>query len=254
MASAPVLPGPASASEAAPLSEGGRIVNTFIAPSKTFNDLRRNASWWAPFLLLVIVSTLFYYVVGQKIGYRRAAENVLQTRPKQWDRIQQMPAEQREDTMGKAEKQTMIGSYAFPVIDLVLLLIVAGLLLGTFKFAANATVPFKVVFAIVVYASLPGVLRYLLATLTLFLGVNPDGFNVQNPIATNLGVFFNGADNPVLYTIGSMIDVFALWTLALTAIAFTCASKVKKSTSFSIVFGWYVFFMVVVAGLTSLVS
>jgi hypothetical protein len=256
MAAAPVPPAvvPDPTAVRAPLSEGARLINTFIAPSKTFTDLRRNASWWGPFLLLVIVSSLFAFAVGQKVSFAKAGENVLQTRPKQWDRIQNLEAGEREKTMRTVEKQTMISSYAFPLIDLVLLLIVAGLLLATFTFLANAKVSYKVALAIVVYASLPGVLRYLLATLTLFAGVNPEGFNVQNPIATNLGALFSATDNPVLYAMGSMIDVFGIWTLVLTAIGFTCVSKVKRGTALAIVFGWYIAFMAVIVGLTFLAS
>ncbi len=254
MAAAPAPPLSAPTPGPVPLSEGARILDTFIAPSKTFTDLRRNASWWGPFLLLAIVSTLFAYAVGQKVGFDKAGENVLQTRPKQWDRIQNMRAESREKTMRAVEKQTMYGTYGFPVIHLILLLIVAGLLMATFQFLANASVPFKVALAIVVYASLPGVVRYLLATLTLFAGVSPDTFNVQNPVATNLGILFSAADHPVLYTAGWMIDIFAIWTLVLTAIGFTCVSKVKLGTALAIVFGWYVFFTLVVVGLTSLGS
>lgn len=244
----PTSPAPVPTPESTPLSQA------FIAPSKTFTDLRRSASWWAPFLLLIIVSTLFAYGVGTKVGYGKAGENVLQTRPKQWDRIQNMKAEDRDKTMQMAEKQTMIGTYAFPVIDLVILLIVAGVLTATFTFGANAKVSFKVALAIVVYASLPGAVRYLLATLTLFAGASPDAFNVQNPVATNLGILFSSADNPVLYAVGSMIDIFVIWTLVLTAIGFTCVSKVKRGTALAIVFGWYVAFMVLIVGLTSLAS
>jgi hypothetical protein len=256
MAAAPLPPlAPATPEpQVAALSEGARIVNTFIAPSKTFTDLRRSAAWWAPFLLLVVVSTLFAYTVGQKVGYDKAGENVLQTRPKQWDRIQNMKPEDRAKTMQAVEKQTMIGTYAFPAIDLVILLVVAGLLLATFKFGANANVSYKVALAIVVYASLPGVIRYLLATLTLFAGISPDAFNVQNPVATNLGILFSPTDNPALYTLGSMIDIFAIWTMALTAIGFTCVSKVKRGTALAIVFGWYIAFIMVVVGLTALAS
>ena len=58
-------------------------LNAFIAPSKTFTDLRRNASWWAPFLLMVIViSTVFVYTVDQKIGFRKVTDNQLQMSPK----------------------------------------------------------------------------------------------------------------------------------------------------------------------------
>ncbi len=256
MAAAPLPPlsAPVPAPEAAPLSQGARIINTFNAPSKTFTDLRRNASWWAPFLLLVIVSMLFAYGVGTKIGFDKAGENVLQTRPKQWDRIQNMKAEDRDRAMQMAEKQTMIGTYAAPAINLVLLLIVAGVLMATFTFGANAKVPYKVALAIVIYATLPGVVRYLLATLTLFAGVSPDAFNVQNPVATNLAILFNSADNPVLYTLGSLIDIFMIWTLVLTAIGFTCVSKVKRGTALAIVFGWYIAFVALIIGLTSLAS
>src|SRR3984885_2443711 len=86
MAAAPVLP--ASPAEPAPLSEGARIVDTFIAPSKTFTDLRRNASWWAPFLLMVIISTVFVYVAGQKIGFRKIMENQMQAQPKAQERLE----------------------------------------------------------------------------------------------------------------------------------------------------------------------
>jgi hypothetical protein len=254
MAAAPVLPPPTPAPEPAPISEGARIVDTFIAPSKTFTDLRRSAAWWAPFLIMIAVSIVFGYGVGQKIGYGKAAENILQTRPRQWDRIQNMKPEDRDNVMQKAEKQTMITTYVFPVINLVLLLIVAGVLLATFKFAANANVSYKVALAIVMYASLPGVLKYLLATVTLFAGLSPDTFNLKNPIATNLGVLFTATDNPVLYAVTSMVDIFVIWTLVLTAIGFTCVSKVKRGPALAIVFGWYIAFMILIAGLTSLAS
>jgi hypothetical protein len=40
--------------EPAPLSEGRRLIDTFFAPRKTFTDLRRNASWWAPYLIIAV--------------------------------------------------------------------------------------------------------------------------------------------------------------------------------------------------------
>jgi len=258
MATAPLPPAShAPTPEPAPLSQGARLVDTFIAPSKTFTDLARRARWWSwvtPFLLIVVMSTIYSYTVGQKVGWDRATDNVLQTRPKQYDQIQSMNAADRERTMQMAVKQTMIGTYAFPVVDLILLLIVAAVLLATFKFGANANVSYKLVLAIVTYTSLPGVLKYLLATVSLFAGISPDAFNIQNPTATNLSVLFNATDHAVLYAMGTMIDIFAIWTLVLTAIAFTRVSKVKLGTALAIVFGWYIAFMLVIAGLTSLAA
>src|SRR5208282_6874920 len=91
MAAAPLPPQSPAAPEPASLSEGARLIDTFIAPSKTFTDLRRNASWWAPFLLMCLVSLLFSYVVDQKVGFGKVVENLIQLQPKQADRLDRMP-------------------------------------------------------------------------------------------------------------------------------------------------------------------
>src|ERR1700722_556825 len=115
MAAAPLVPGsPDSPASAPALSQGARIVDTFIAPSKTFTDLRRSAAWWAPFLLMVVISTIFVFTAGQKIGFRKIMENQMQAQPKQQERLEQLPPDQREDRMVAGAKFTAIISYAFP--------------------------------------------------------------------------------------------------------------------------------------------
>jgi hypothetical protein len=240
MAAAPVLPAsPTPTPEPSPLSQGARIVNTFIAPSKTFTDLRRSASWWAPFLLMIVVSTVFVYTAGQKIGFRKIMENQMQAQPKAQERLERLPADQREQQMAGGAKFTGIFAYFFPVITLIIWLIVATALFATFKFAAGAEVSFGVSLAIVIYAALPLMVKTLLALLSLVAGMSPDSFSFQNPVATNPGYFMSPSDNVFLYSLASGVDIFMIWTLALTAIGFTCVSKVKRGTSFAIVFGWW---------------
>jgi hypothetical protein len=250
MAAAPVLPAsPVPTPDPARLSEGARIVDTFIAPSKTFTDLGRNASWWAPFLLMVVISTAFVYVAGQKIGFRKIMENQMQAQPKAQERLEKLPADQREQQMETGAKFTQIISYVFPLITLIIWLVIATALFATFKFAAGAAVSFKVSFAIVIYAALPLMVKSLLALLSVVAGMSPDSFSFQNPVATNPGYFMNPSDNVFLYSLGSAVDIFMIWTLALTAIGFTCVSKVKRGTSFAIVFGWWAVFTLAGAAL-----
>ena len=250
MAAAPVLPeSSAPTPDSAPLSQGARIVDTFIAPSKTFTDLRRDASWWAPFLLMVVVSTAFVYTAGQKIGFRKIMENQMQAQPKAQERLEKLPADQREQQMEAGAKFTGAISYAFPVITLILWLIIATALFMTFKFVAGADVSFKVSFAIVIYAALPLMVKSLLALLSVVAGMSPDSFSFQNPVATNPGYFMNPADNVFLYSVATSLDVFMIWTLVLTSIGFTCVSKVKSGTSYAIVFGWWAFFSLAGAAL-----
>jgi hypothetical protein len=254
MAAMPVPPATDPVTGTAPLSEPARILNTFIAPSKTFTDLRRNASWWGPFLLMVVFSIAFVYVGGQKVGFRKIMENQMRAQPKQQARLESLPPDQREQQMQQGEKVTRIISYVFPVINLIILVFIAALMFATFKFAAGADIKFKVALAIVMYATLPGLLRVLLAILSLLTGASPDSFTFQNPVATNPGYFLNPADSPFLYSLASSLDIFLIWTLVLTAIGFTYVSKVKRGTAFAIVFGWWLILSVVGASMAALFS
>jgi hypothetical protein len=239
MAAAPLSPLPATTtgSEVAPLSQGARIIDTFIAPSKTFTDLRRSAQWWAPLLLICCAFWGLVYVSEQKIGVQKLMENDLHARPKAEAQYEKATQEQREQQL----KITGVAYYiAFPVILVLIWLVMAGLQFGTFKFGANADISYSKSLAVVVYAALPLLLKHLLAIVSVLAGVSADGYTLNNPLASNPGYFMNVADSPFWYFIASQLDLFLLWTLALTAIGFATTGKVKIGTSFAIVVGWWV--------------
>lgn len=230
----------------APLSEAQRLINTFFAPSKTFTDLRRSAKWWAPFLITALVSLLFVYVVDQKIGFPKVVENQLNLRPKQAERIEKLPSADREKAMERQVTFTRIFSYSYFAVILAWYAIIAGILLASFKFGVGADIKYKTVFALCVYAGLPGLLKAVLAIVSILAGVSTDSFTFQNPVATNPGYFVDAVGSPVLYTLLSSLDVFMIWTLVLAAIGITCISKVKRGTAFGVIFGW--FFVLVLIG------
>jgi len=235
----PVPPAPAPPADVAPLSEPARVLNTFFAPSKTFSDLRRNASWWLPFLITTIVSLAFVYVVDQKVGFRKVVENQIRTQPKQADRIERMPADQREKTLQQQTSFTKAFSYGFWLFILGWSAIVAAVLFATLKFGLSAEVKYKTLFALVIFAGLPGILKALLAIMSLLAGVSGDSFTFQNPVATNPGYFVDPTASPVLHSLLTSLDVFTIWTLVLTAIGITCITKIKSGTAYAVVFGWY---------------
>ncbi|HXY77934.1 MAG TPA: YIP1 family protein [Candidatus Acidoferrales bacterium] len=156
--------------EPAPLSEGQRLAYTFFAPSRIFADLRKNASWWAPFLIIAIVSLLFICVVDQKVGFRKVVDNLIQSQPAQADRIEHLPPDQRQKVMQQQVTLTRILSYATPIFALIIYAIAAGILLATLNFGAGAELKFKTLFALYIYASLPSVLKALLGILSLLAG------------------------------------------------------------------------------------
>lgn len=251
MAAMPVPPTPTPAVEAAPLSEPARVLNTFFAPSKTFTDLRRSASWWLPFLISAIVSLMFVFVVDQKVGFRKVVENQIRAQPKQADRIERLPADQREKTMAQQTSFTKGFSYGFWLFILLWSAIVAAVLFATLKFGVSADVKFKTLFALVIFAGLPGVLKAALAILSILAGVSGDSFTFQNPVATNPGYFVDPATNPVLSSFLTSFDVFTIWTLVLTAIGITCISKVKSGTAYAVVFGWFAVVVLIGVGIAA---
>jgi hypothetical protein len=256
MAAAPLppVPVPAPPPESTALSEGARIIDTFITPSRTFTDLRRSAAWWAPWLLTTIFSLAFFYVVGQKIGFHKVAESQIQASQKAAARIDNLPADQRDRAIEQQGKGIQYFGYAFPLFILLINLIIAAVLFATFKFGAGADLKFGASFAVVMYAGLPGILKSLLAMISIMAGASADSFSLQNPVATNPAYFMTPGDSPFLYSLMSSLDVFLIWTLVLSAIGFTCVAKVKRGTSFGIVFGWWVLFTLIGAAIGSAFS
>jgi Yip1 domain len=252
MAAAPLPPtsAPAQGPETVPLSEGARLVNTFIAPSKTFTDLRRNASWWGPWLLISVFALLFIYSMDRQIGFEQISRNEVanSSRAEQFDKL---PADQQEKQIRISSNVVRYLSYGIPLTILLFFAITTAVLWATFKFATGADVSFKTAYAIVFYASLPGIIGSILGAISMFAGVNPEGFNVNNPVATNPAYFMDRAANKFLYVMASGLDVLVIWTILLMGIGFSCTSKVKRSTAIALVAGWYLLWKLATAALAA---
>ena len=232
VSAAPVAP-----IEPKPLSEVERVVDTFVAPSKTFTDLRRSANWLVPWLLLALASVALVVVVDKKIGMQKAAENQLALQPKRAEQLDKLPPEKRAEQMETIVKLTRILAYASPVSLLIIFAIIAAVLLGSFNFGFGAELTFNQCLAVCVYASLPGILKALIAILAIAVG-GGEAFTFQNPVASNLGGLVDPSSH-FLYSIATSIDIFTIWTLVLTGIGISCLTKVKRGTCLGVVFGWW---------------
>jgi hypothetical protein len=247
---------PAVVSEPQPgLSEGARLINTFVAPSKTFTDIRRNASWWVPWLVISIVSIAFMQTVGAKIGWEQVTRNELQISGRA-EKFDQAPPEQRAKGVQLSATIYKIAGYASPVTVLLATLVVGGILMALFNFGAGAEVTFKQSMAIVLYAWLPGILSSILGIVSVIVGSNSDsfkeGFNLRNPVATNPAYLMDPTRNKFLYGMASAADVFVIWIIILAGIGFSSVSKVKKGTAIGMIAGAYIVYKLIAAGLSAI--
>ena len=90
-----------------PLSQVERVVDTFVAPSKTFRDINRSASWWMPLLLIILVSYGFIYVVEKKVGFEKVTENTMRLSPKQMDQIDSLLLRQPHSVLRGGEESRL---------------------------------------------------------------------------------------------------------------------------------------------------
>jgi len=238
--------------QAPALSEAQRLLYTFTAPSRTMADLRRNASWWVPWLLLSVVSLAFVYTLDKRVGWGQVMETQVQANPKSAEKMDKMPPEQREKIMKIQETSARVLGYAAPVTTLIALVVVAGVLLGLFNFGFGTKLAFKELMGVTAYGFLPSVLSTLLTIVVLFF-VEPDAFDVKNPVAASVG-YFVPATMPFLKTLLGAFDVFTLWQVFLLAVGVAQLSKlkVKTGTAFAAIFSMVVLFKLGAAALSSM--
>jgi hypothetical protein len=210
------------------MSALSRIVGVFFEPGTTFADIGKRPTWFLPLLLSILAAVAFYSTYGQKIGWPRAMQQQIATNPKVAQQIEQIPAEQRDAQLALRAKFMGIAYQASPVVMMpIVTLISAAILLGLTAMM-SAGLRYKQVFAIVCFAGMPMVLKFLLSIVVVFLK-NPDDFNLMNPLAFNIAAFMDPINSSkFLYTFALAFDAFAIWTMILTAIGLSAAAGRKK--------------------------
>jgi len=53
--------------------------------------------------------------------------------------------------------------------------------------------------------------------------------------------------SPLLFRLASPLDVIIIWILVLNPLGFAAVSKLKRGTTFAVVFGWYIALTLVMA-------
>ncbi len=253
MAAAPVPPAvPAPVPPTPALSEGERLVDTFIAPSKTFTDLRRSAAWWAPWLVIAVFSLVSIYAIGKQVTFEQVTKNTI-AHSKRADQFDKLPPETQASQLATQAKIFSIIAYCNPIVLLLFALLATLPVWMTFKFALSAETSFGQGFAITMYAWLPGAIGAILLTIALFAGVNPEGFDINNPVGVNLAYYLDqDTTGKFIRTMASALDVLTIWSIILIGIGYSCTSKVKRSTAIIVVVAWYLGYKLLAAGLATL--
>ena len=230
------------------LSQVERVVDTFVAPSKTFKDILRSTSWWLPFILLVLSSVATAFVVDRQVGFDRVYENSLHASPKAEERIAGLTPEQKVSAMKTGANITRYSTYGAFVFLLIFFALYALVLWASFNFGLGAKTTYGQVFAVTLYAALPYLVITLLTIITLFFGGNAEAYDYKDPVGTNPGYYMADAA-PWLKGLLSTLDLVKLWSVVLTALGMAIIAK-KTIMQSAIIVGilWLMGVAITVAG------
>jgi hypothetical protein len=237
-------------SEAPGLTQMQRVIYTFTAPTKTFNDIKRNTSWWMPFLILAVVGYILFAAVTLKVGMQQVVDNQMHLDPKAEARMAAATPEQKAMTQKISLYVTEGIFIANPIFLLIGVGILAGGLLATINFGFGGKAKYWTVFCAYLYATLPSVIKTLLGTIVIFAGLDPESFNIKNFAPTNVAAIFLNpvTSNKALYALASSLDVVTIWTLVLLSIGVATVAGVKRSAGYTAVFGWWALFVLISVG------
>ena len=229
------------------LSDVERVVDAYIAPTKTFRDILRSTRWWLPFVLLTLVTLATTVVVDRQVGFERVAENQLRQNSKQAEKFDAAPADQKAaqlHAMAKGYKYSSYGSFVF-----ILIFVAIGALLywASFNFGLGASTTFAQMFAVWMYASLPKLLTGLLTIATLLFGGSAESYDMRNAVGTN-PAYYMPDSAPWLKAALGFFDVLGIWQLILLVIGTAIVAKVSRGKAAAVVVGWWLFGLLVSVG------
>lgn len=233
------------------LSQGARIINTFIAPSKTFADIRRNSSWWVVWLLGAVIGVGFGAIAVQKIDLIRFNREQIEKSKFGAKQFEQLPPEQQEQRLRISATFSKILFFAGPfVFSLIGALIVGAFLMAVFNFGFAAEVSFSRALALTFYSYLPRSTIYvILLGISLLMASDPNTIDFSgNAMPTNPGFFMNPEGSKFLLGLLSGIDIVALWVSYLLGLGFSVASERKLKASTAIITVMVIYGIVVLAG------
>lgn len=210
------------------LSQAQRLINIFIAPRKTFEDLRRNPSWWVPWLVTGVFIIIFGVIAVQKIDMVRFLQQQIDKSPSAQRRMEQLTPEQRTRGLQIQATVTKVVFYIYPVITLLGGLVIAAVLMAVYNFILGAEVPFQRAMAVVFYSYVPWIISTILLTVSLLVSSDPNTIDLTNPMPTNPGFFMDPQGNRFIYAIASSLDIFSIWAVVLLGLGFATASSNRK--------------------------
>jgi hypothetical protein len=230
-----------------------RLIGVIVEPGETFQDIARKPDFWAPLILLVLVSVAVVETMLEKVGM----EQIIMQTLKSSGQANRMDPAQLSEAIERGARVGSVLMQASAVVGVPFFLLVVagfGILVLNGLFGQHAS--FKQAFSATCYACMPRVVGAVMAVAVIFFG-DVSSFNPQSPAPTDVGFFLDPlTTSHVVSVLASSADIITLWVLVLLAIGLSrvAQNKVKTSSIFMTCFGAWILLVIVKVGFAMLTS
>jgi len=249
MVTTAVAPAPGG-DEPAKISAMGRVFGVLFSPGETFADIARKPSWVAPITLMTVLTIALSFLLIPKVDWHGYMRQQMDKSP----RTANLPDDQKEAALATQVKIAPIIGWAGAIVGVPIGALVFTLIYwGAFNVFKGAGLKFGTGFSIVSYAMMPNALATILAAIVVFL--KPAGEIMPDRLAvTSVGAMLASDAPKWLASLGSSLDLFWFWVMALIAIGFAAANtkKIKMGSAFTIVIGLWVVWVMLKVGFSTL--
>jgi hypothetical protein len=216
------------------MSEAGRLTGIFFSPMQAFADIARRPRWWIPVILIAILSTVAIVAFSQHVGWDQIVRKSID------QSSQTMTPEQRQQAIAVASRFLPLLAYVTPILVALNVLLIAAVMIFLTNFVMGADIRFPAMMGVVGYSAIPPALITTALTILVMFLKSPDDFDINNPLAFNLGAFLPDGTSKGLVSLAGSMDLFSFWRIGLLAGGLTAAApKIKFGKAlFAVVFPW----------------
>ncbi|MGH9378816.1 MAG: YIP1 family protein, partial [Terriglobia bacterium] len=200
------------------MSAAARFFGVFTEPVKTFTDIARKPGFWAPLIVMILIS----FGGAEALIHRVGMEQIVRRSIELSGRASTMSPEQMQQAVTQGAKFAgIITPIAALIAVPIVLVIFAALGLLLLKVIFGASTNFKTAFSVAAHANLAMLLAGILTLIMIFFG-DPANMNPRNLAPTNIGFFLSSQSvGSALYSLATSVDLFSFWVLGLLGIGFS---------------------------------
>ena len=255
------IPLPAIPESDAPLSFFDRVTGIFYDPSRVFRNLKAHPQWVGPFVVVLVLSTIYSFAFVQRVTPERIVDHLTQKvaeMPPPFTPPPQAIEKMRNDRMAELKEPIQrVGTVLKTAVGLLVLGVFTAALcmLGVLVFGGR--INFWQSLSVVFHVWLPiTAIQKLLGLAILYLKAPEDLHPIlhqETTLQDNLGILMSPADHPVLFVLLSMIGLTWFYLVWLRAKGLRFAgTKVSSGAAWGVSILLYVLFRLFYRVMTAL--